>query len=91
MKIEFSKPYVFEGETYESIELDLEGLSGEDMLAVNRQFSAEGHYSLAPSADMNFHALLAARACKQPIEFFLKMPAKEFANVTQVVANFLMF
>lgn len=91
MKIEFSKPYVFEGEKYESIELDLDGLNGEDMLAANKQFSADGRVSLAPSSDMSFHAWLASRASKKPYEFFMKMPAKDFANVMQHISNFLMF
>ena len=90
MKIEFSKPFKFEDQTFEAIDLKLEDLTGEDMLAVNKQFASEGLFSLAPSADMNFKMYLAARASKQPIEFFKQMPAKEFANVVQSVSNFLM-
>lgn len=88
MKYEFTKPYEFEGEKYEEIEIDLESLKGEDITAVKKQFHAMGHRSLTPIFDTDYCALVAARASKQKIEFFSEMPAKDYLVITAMVTDF---
>lgn len=86
----FAKPYEFEGKEYTEIELDLESLKGSDISAAKREWAVSGNFSPVPAADMDFCAAVAARASRQPIEFFHELPAKEFAQVTQLVSNFLL-
>ena len=41
--LKFNKPFVFEGETYNEIDLSaLENITGEDMIQVNRRLTAAG-------------------------------------------------
>lgn len=89
MKVVFSKPYEFEGKTYDNIELNLEGLKGTDISAAKRQFQSLGFRSTAPVFDSDYCALVAARASKQPIEFFNGLPAPEYLEITSVVTSFL--
>lgn len=91
MKHVFAKPYEFEGKTYESIEFDLDSLKGSDISAVKKQFSKEVPVSIVPTTDSDFCALILCRLTKQPLEFFLSMPAKEYCELTQTVSNFLTF
>ena len=86
----FEKPFEFEGKTYEQIEFDLEGLKGSDISAAKKRFAKEGNFAALPAMDSDFCAILLARMCKLPDEFFAELPAREFCAVTQKVANFLM-
>ena len=86
----FVKPYVFEGKTYEKIEFDLEGLKGSDISAVKKQWSASGNNSPLPVADSDFCAMIVARLIKQPFEFMMEMPGKDYNRITMQVMNFLL-
>lgn len=90
MEHKFAKPYNFEGKDYESISFDLDALTGRDIAAAKREFAAAGNFSAVPAADSEFCALVLARACKQPKEFFDGLPAKEYCALTQQVTNFLL-
>lgn len=89
MEYVFDKPYEFEGKTYEKIEFDLDGLKGSDISAVKKQFAAAGNFSVIPALDSDFCAMLLARITRQPLEFFLELPAKDYNKLTQQVGNFL--
>lgn len=86
----FKKSFTFEGKTYDSITLDLESLSGADISAVKKQFTAGGNFSPIPATDSDFCILLAARLAKQPVEFFNALPAREYCAIAQGVSNFLL-
>jgi len=88
-KHKFSAPIHFEGQEYPEIELDLDGLTGQDLSNVKRRWAAAGHFSPLPSTDMDFCAEVAATAAKLPVEFFHALPAREFNKITQAVSNFL--
>lgn len=90
MEHKFTKPYNFEGKDYESISFDLDTLKGSDMAAAKREFAAMGQFSAVPAADSEFCALILARVCKQPKEFFDNLPAKDYWALTQQVTNFLL-
>ena len=89
MKHIFAKAYEFEGKTYDGIDFDLTGLKGSDISAAKKEFAAMGNYSPLPSTDSDFCALLLCRITKQPLEFFLELPAPEYCALTQKVSNFL--
>lgn len=86
----FSKPYKFEEKEYESIEFDLEGLTGSDISEVKKAFVGNGGFAPLPAMDSDFCALILARVIKQPLEFFTQMPAKDYLQLTQQVSNFLL-
>lgn len=92
MIIEFSKEYTFEGKSYASIELDLDSLTGADLEAAEQAVIATtGAFStLIAETSKPFQIAVAARAAKQPIEFFRKLPANDCTKVTLAVSNFLL-
>lgn len=90
MQINFSKPYDFEDNKFESIELDLDGLRGSDITEAYRLYAAAGNFSPMVSTDPNFCARLAAAAAGKPLEFIDNLPAPDFIYVTQAVQNFLL-
>lgn len=90
VQIKFRKPYEFEGETFDSIELDLDGLRGSDITQAYRLYAAAGNFSPMVSTDPNFCAQIAASAGSKPLEFIDNLPAPDFMYVTQSVQNFLL-
>lgn len=90
MDYKFSKPYTFEDKVFENITFDLDALTGRDIAAAKKEFAATGNFSAVPAADSEFCALVLARACKQPKEFFDGLPAKDYCALTQQVTNFLL-
>ena len=89
MKYQFTKPYTFEDKEYTEIEFDLSSMTGRDISAAKKEYSAGGNYSPWPTADYDFCAILLARVAKLPLEFFMGLPAPEFCRLTQTVSNFL--
>jgi hypothetical protein len=83
------KEFKFEDQTITELDLDLDSLTGRDISQVKRAWAVEGNFSPMPSTDIDFCAMLAAKASKQPIELIQAMPAKEYTAVAQVVSNFL--
>ena len=89
MKHVFAKPYEFEGKTYKEIEFDLENLKGSDYSIVKKQFVKEGNFAAILATDSDFCTMILARLTKQPIEFFMELPATEYCKLTAEVTNFL--
>lgn len=88
--IELKKPYVFEGEEFKVIDLSaIEDLDGLAFIDVKRQYQKAGGFSTVISTDPEYCHMLAARATKQPIEFFTSMPANLYNKVTMRVMSFL--
>lgn len=90
MKYVFKKPYEFEEVIYTELEYDLDSLTGADLSAAKRQWSAAGNFSPLPTTDADFCVYILASVAKKPIEFFTEMPARDYCGITQQVSNFLM-
>lgn len=90
MKFTFKKPFKFEGKEYKEIDLDLSGLTGADIIEVHKQYSDAGNVTIVPATDWGFCTRVAAKAIKQPYEFFERMPANEYCRLAQAVSNFLL-
>lgn len=90
MLVKFGKPFEFEGETFESIDLDLDGLRGSDITEAYRLYASAGNFSPMVSTDPNFCSQIAASAASKPLEFIDALPAPDFIYVTQAVQNFLL-
>lgn len=90
MKHIFDKPFEFEGKKYEELDIPLDSMTGQDVSAAKREWAAAGNFAPVIAADPDYCIHVAARASKQPIEFFLALPAKEYTKVAQAVSNFLL-
>lgn len=92
--ITFVKPFVFEGETFNSISLDFENLTGDDIEKAEHQFVAENPSVAAqtPLKEMSkgFLAIIAAKAAKKSVTFIRKLPAPDYSKVTTTTMAFLM-
>lgn len=86
----FSKPYEFEGESYEEVDLSgLENLSTTDLIEADKQFSTSGQFAMMNEVTIGYTIILAAKASKKPVEFFERLPAKEGIKVKNMVMGFL--
>ena len=90
MEYIFSKPYEFEGKVYESIEFDLDSITGADVSTVKRQFMAAGKTAQLYTTDLDFCAMLLAKVLKQPVEFMDQMPGKDYLKLATMVSVFLL-
>lgn len=89
--IAFYRPFVFEGKTYEGIDLaPVRDLTGRDLMDIDAFFRRKGRVLQAPEWDAEYIFTLAARACGVPFEFFEALPAMSAALVrASVQALFL--
>lgn len=87
----FLKPIEFEGQTYESINLDLESLNARTMIEIERQYMASTTNQGVVLKELNkeYQLFVAAKAANMPIEFMYALPAQEFMRITLSVQNFL--
>mgnify|MGYP001103222113 CR=1 FL=1 len=71
--------------------VDLSGmddLSAEDMIAADRYLTRSGSFSVMPEMTLEYACFIAARAAKQPIEFFRGLPPKDALKVKNRVTSF---
>jgi len=87
--IKFAKPYTFEDETYEGVDLSgIEDLSARDMITVQRKLDRSGAVSALPEMSMEYALMFAAMGSKLPIEFFEGLPPREAVKVKNRITLF---
>ncbi|WP_300773019.1 phage tail assembly protein [uncultured Acetatifactor sp.] len=89
--VKFRKPYMFDRNEYKEVDLSgMEGLTGYDMIAINRivgkSLSGTG---ATMETSLEYTCYFAARATNQPAEFFMGLPPKELMRVKSLVMGFL--
>lgn len=89
-KVIFSKPFKFEEKEYKELNLDLESLTGQDLIDAANQARLLGDNPTVPELSKAFLAVVAAKASNVPVDLILKLPAKDFSAVTLTVQNFLL-
>lgn len=92
MVIKFKKPYTFERKEYTEIDLSgMDDLTGADMIAVNKimKRTGSGGIDVMPEVSVEYACYFAARATKQPVEFFMNLPPRELMKVKNRVMGFL--
>ena len=90
-RIDFKKTFVFEGEEFKGIDLDLDKLTGDDVTRAERECAALGRPTGAfAEGNKTYLAVLAAYAANKPVDFMMKLPISEFTKVTVTVQNFLL-
>lgn len=92
--VKLRKPITFDGKLIESISLDLDSLTGEDIEKAEVQFMTNNPSIAAqtPLKEMSkgFLSIVAAKAAKKPLEFIKKLSAPDYSQVTTQVQVFLM-
>lgn len=89
--IKFKKPFTFEQKEYEEIDLTgLDDLTAQDMVSVDRILKRHSSgIDVMPEVSMEYALNLAAKAAKQPIEFFQALPPREAMKVKNRIMGFL--
>lgn len=88
--VHFKKPFVFEGVSYESVDLSgLEFLSAADMIATNKIIERGGTVNVLPEMSLEYACIISSRASGKPVEFFKALPPKDALKVKNRVTNFL--
>ena len=88
--LKFSKPYEFEGERYNEIDLSgLEELSSSDLIKAQKIMERQGTVSFMPEMTLEYACIVASLSTKQPIEFFKCLPAKEGIKLKNKIMVFL--
>ena len=78
LKITFSKPYNFEGEIFNGIDLSgLEDIKGRQLTAIEKAFGKAGVVSSMPETTSTYAKIAASAATGLPAEFFEDLPGKE--------------
>ena len=89
MYVRFSKPFRFEDETYNGVDLSpMENLTANDMITAQKTMERGGTVSLLPEMSLEYACIFAAKATDMPVEFFQNLPPKEAIKVKNRVTSF---
>ncbi|MCM1439156.1 MAG: phage tail assembly protein [Roseburia sp.] len=88
----FSRPFTYEGKTYETLTFDFGKLTGKDALAIQDTLDAQGKAVVVKQMNDNYLLQVAARACTTPIaaNVIAAMPLYEFNKITKKARSFLL-
>lgn len=88
MKIRLKKSVNFEGEVITELNLDLDSLTGRDMIEAQKEIQSMD----VPIQEFNkeYLAVVAAKACGRPTDLIPLLGIKDFSTVTVQVQNFLL-
>ena len=90
MKHIFNKPFTFEGQEYKELDLNLEGLTGDDLISVERELTATGTVVVTIQTSQAACLLFASRAAKVPSELIRALPLNEASKLAMSVQGFLL-
>ena len=87
--VQFSKPYVFEGETYAGVDLGgLESLTAANMIEAEKHLARSGVVSPIPEMSMEYVTHVAVQVSDKPLEFFRGLPPKDAIRVKNKITGF---
>ena len=89
-RVDLSNVFTFEGKTYTSLDLDLENLTGKQMIEAAKEAKGIGIVNPVQEFCPVFLACVAAKAAKVPVDLIESLPAKDFTVVKTTVQNFLL-
>lgn len=89
-RIEFTKPCTIEGVEYKGLDCDFDKLTGDDIIACEREFAATGGLATVHELSKGFLAIVVARAAGVAPDIIRALPAKEFSKTTVAAQNFLL-
>ncbi|MBQ7215503.1 MAG: phage tail assembly protein [Synergistaceae bacterium] len=86
MRITLAHPLNYKDSELDSLDLDLDSLTGNDLIAIEDSLRASGNVNLFSQA---YFAAIAARSAHIPLEVLKGLPVKDFMKVTSEVVSFL--
>ncbi|MEA5034032.1 phage tail assembly protein [Cloacibacillus evryensis] len=89
MEIKLSKEMEFEGKKYEALDLDLDALTGRDLINAEKEASVM-LFRPATDIDKTYQVCVAALACRVPSDMLMSLPGRDFSKITSEVQNFLL-
>lgn len=89
-RIKLSKPLKYQDKEFAELDLNLDALTGADMVRVETELTGQGKVVMMSEYSKLYLSRLAARAAKLPAEALDTLPAPDFARVTTAVQNFLL-
>ena len=89
-QVVFSKPVTFDGVEYGFLKLDLDSLTGQDIINATNEAQALGDQSPVAELSKTYLAVIAGKAAKVPVDMILKLSASDFTKVTITVQGLLM-
>lgn len=90
MIIILSKPVEFEGKTYTELDVNLDGMTGDDIIKAERECLTSGIPMGVAETSKGFLMSLAARSAKVPVEMIYALPIKDVTKITMEVQSFLL-
>ena len=65
--LKLKRPFTYEGQTFDELNFDFEGLTGDDALAIEDELQAIGKPTISPTFSGQFLVRMAVRACTNTI------------------------
>ena len=90
MKHIFNKPFTFEGQEYKVHDLNLEALTGDDLISVERELPETGTVVVTIQTSQAACLLIPSRAAKVPSELIRALPLNEGSKLAMCVQGFLL-
>ncbi|MBP0983094.1 MAG: phage tail assembly protein [Oscillospiraceae bacterium] len=84
------KPFTWEGVTYTEFTLDLDGLKGSDLEAVEDEMDMEKKFAMIPEYSISYIMKLAARAAKVHSSVMENLPIRDANIIKNITKNFLL-
>ena len=89
MKVQLNKPLRHKGAELRELDIDVEALTGKDLLDVEQDIFRAGKILVMADFAKVYLSRVAARAARIPLEVLEQMPARDFTAVTNKVQAFL--
>lgn len=89
MYVKFSKPYNFEDEVFEGLDLSgLSNLKASDLNDIEKKYYKTGVASFTPENTTTYAMIVAQKVTGLPVEFFQQLPIKYMYKIKNRVVNF---
>ena len=87
MKITLSQPVNYKNSQLSELDLELDALTGQDLIDIESSFTAQG--KTVQMFSQGYFAAIAAKASHLPPEVIKSLPVKDFMKITNQVIFFL--
>ena len=89
MKIKLTKAINFHGEELKELDLNLDELTGNDLIEAEKQVMTNDNIYLITDLNKSYLIAIAGRLLKIPAETLRTLSAKDFSKITLEVQRFL--
>lgn len=92
LTVRLTRPFEWEGKTYEKLAFDFDKLTGRDSLEIEHEMRALNLPLITPAFSGDYILRVAARACEEEIgtDMLLALPLRSYNQVRTSVSAFLL-